>query len=266
MTYAIQRWIDDKEVRTHSFSGYWNNPEFEKDKLWSLCASDFGELEKRFAKKKLVDQFEMLAKAGMGKLSGMVGASLASGTCLLEAMVLKKYPGIRQLSCVEFSRHRITIMAPPTLAHYRIPPEQVQLCFGSFYDLKIPDQSLDFVLLSQAFHHADDPVRLLKEVKRVLKADGLVYIIGEHYFTRSEFLVRVAKHFVKFFLNYKRYRKARSFIPRFHVIIPNDPQKGDHHYTRKEYRAIFENMGFAWQPFVFQSIKKQGFLLRRQSS
>jgi ubiquinone/menaquinone biosynthesis C-methylase UbiE len=45
----------------------------------------------------------------------------------------------------------------------RVPPEKIVLARGTFYDLHLPDGSVDFVLLSQAFHHADRPGELLRK-------------------------------------------------------------------------------------------------------
>jgi len=44
----------------------------------------------------------------------------------------------------------------------------------------LENNSVDFIFLCQAFHHADDPEKLIYEIRRVLKPDGIVIIIGEH--------------------------------------------------------------------------------------
>lgn len=51
-------------------------------------------------------------------------------------------------------------------------PQKIGRYLGSFYSLKFPDNSIDVVLLAQAFHHAHHPLRLLKEMDRVLRVGG----------------------------------------------------------------------------------------------
>jgi ubiquinone/menaquinone biosynthesis C-methylase UbiE len=47
--------------------------------------------------------------------------------------------------------------------------------------LPFDDGSFDAVLISYVLHHADEPVRLLKEAKRVVKAGGKVIVFEDLY-------------------------------------------------------------------------------------
>lgn len=40
--------------------------------------------------------------------------------------------------------------------------------------------SVDVVFASQSFHHADDPMMFLHEMKKILKDTGIIIMIGEH--------------------------------------------------------------------------------------
>jgi len=86
---------------------------------------------------------------------------------------------IKEMQFLEFSYHRIAKIAPLLLEHYKIPEDKVKLIFGSFYEIKCPDETMDFVLLSQALHHAAEVERLLAEIHRVLKKNGVAIVIGE---------------------------------------------------------------------------------------
>ena len=44
----------------------------------------------------------------------------------------------------------------------------------------LPDNSLDVVLLYDIFHHFSDPNRILKELHRVLKPDGVLSVSDHH--------------------------------------------------------------------------------------
>jgi len=54
----------------------------------------------------------------------------------------------------------------------------------------LPDNSLDAVLLYDAFHHLSDPDVVLKELHRVLKPDGVISF-GDHHMKEKEIVVEV---------------------------------------------------------------------------
>jgi ubiquinone/menaquinone biosynthesis C-methylase UbiE len=54
----------------------------------------------------------------------------------------------------------------------------------------LPDNSLDVVLLYDIFHHLSDPDRVLKELHRVLKPDGILSF-GDHHMKENEIVSQV---------------------------------------------------------------------------
>jgi ubiquinone/menaquinone biosynthesis C-methylase UbiE len=54
----------------------------------------------------------------------------------------------------------------------------------------LPDNTLDAVLLYDAFHHLSDPDVVLKELHRVLKPDGILSF-GDHHMKEKEIVVEV---------------------------------------------------------------------------
>ncbi len=61
----------------------------------------------------------------------------------------------------------------------RIIPIKFQLYDGK--TLPFDDGGFDTVLISYVLHHANEPVRLLKEAKRVLKAGGRIIVFEDLY-------------------------------------------------------------------------------------
>lgn len=55
--------------------------------------------------------------------------------------------------------------------------ENIETVEGEIEDLPLPDASHDVVILSQALHHARDPVRALSEARRVLVPGGRMLLI-----------------------------------------------------------------------------------------
>lgn len=55
----------------------------------------------------------------------------------------------------------------------------IEVLTGSFYDVEQMGETFDAVLFFEAFHHAHDPIRLLRALPRVLKPGGKLILAGE---------------------------------------------------------------------------------------
>ena len=123
LLYKITKWISDEEIESIPTSQYWNDKEVETRKMWSIPNNDFSAFEEYYDKKFLFEQLKFILNKNEIDLNNSTIASLASGTCALEAHILKKYPEIKKMYCVEFSKHRIEEIAPRLLDHYKINPD-----------------------------------------------------------------------------------------------------------------------------------------------
>jgi ubiquinone/menaquinone biosynthesis C-methylase UbiE len=75
---------------------------------------------------------------------------------------------------------------------------------GVFSPILLPDDSLDAVAASSVLHHADNLESMLREIRRVLKPDGTLFILNECPMTSVQHLKAVSKVFVKMFLALSR--------------------------------------------------------------
>jgi len=262
--YKKTYWLKSNELSQIPTFEYWNNKEIEKGKIWSIPNDDFRLLEANFLAKGLYQQFCQLTK-GMNFENKTI-ASLASGNCILESLIVKNNTNLKKFYCLEMSEHRIHNYAPKILNYYKIDPSKIELCLGSFYELKLEKKSIDYILLSQAYHHADNPKKLLSEIKRVLKPNGYLIIIGEHHFNIFTVAKVTAKHLAKYFLNYNNYRIGKTFIPKWQDLFPPCLEKGDIHYSVGEYKNSFETMYFNHKRKIFPEFKNQGFILTNSES
>lgn len=262
MDVIKKSWISDKELNEMFSSSYWNDEEAEKKKIWGMWESNFEELESKFLKKGLFQQFNRIVEEQNIELDGCNVASLGAGICILEAMIAKNNLRINKMINIELSKHRIFNIAPNIFEKYSVPKDKIELCLGSFLDLKIEDNSLDLIIMSQAFHHCLDPEKLLLETKRVLRKNGIVIIVGEHFFGKNEIIKRFFKHFPKYLLNYKETRSRSSFLPSWRCLFPIDQVKGDHHYNQDQYSMMFKNTGFKSERWVFKEYMNQAFYLK----
>lgn len=252
--YNKEYWISDSDLKQLSYSNYWNDEETERTKTPLLLEGDIATFESNLLKGglpyALKDCINYLNNNHNRRLEGK-GMDLAAGY-LWAASYLFKYGDIQHLLCVEYSEHRLFKIGPKVLDYYRVPTDQVTLILGSFYDLHVEDNQLDFVFLSQALHHADDPVALLKEIYRVLKPNGILIIIGEH---QVNFFIAHIKHYIKYFITkfistkkqeliFNRVFNTTNLAPKIGEIIPPDPILGDHYYLNKDYYWLFSQAGF----------------------
>lgn len=251
--YAIEYWLSHANAKTIEYADYWNDERAEQDKEWNVLAHGFAPLEAHLTDSGFADDIRACLAALPNPLAGN-GIDLAAG-CLWATPLLLSCPDVRHLYCLEYSAHRLLNLGPPVLRHYGVDPANVTLVYGSFYDLLLPNRSLDFALLASAFHHAKEPARLLAEVRRVLKPGGVAIITGE---PRITWLGEHFKYFVKLLFGrllpaslqerlFGRVLNSVSWPPCRANVFPVDPVLGDHLYTCDEYCALFEAAGFAWK-------------------
>jgi ubiquinone/menaquinone biosynthesis C-methylase UbiE len=173
-----------------------------------------------------------------------------------EPLLLAKCGEIEKIYALDYSKHRIFKLGTELLSSKNIPDDKVSLVFGSFYNLRLEAGSLDFVFMSQAFHHAEEPESLLAEIKRVLRPGGIVVIIGEHYAEMGlkVYLANTVKFiisktfpvFTRKSLSGKKFEGIKLF-PGFDDVYKKDTLTGDHYYSLKKYMEMFRNSGFsAW--------------------
>lgn len=255
--YKTQVWLSNKELEDMFTFKYWNDREVEKSKEWYVLDGDFTKMERYLQESCL--QSDLLACIRLAEQSRRplrgVGVDLAAGVLWPVPQILAN-SSISKIYCVEMSQHRLFEIGPQVLAYYDVPVEKVELCLGSFYNINLPDSSVDFVLLIQAFHHAEDPDRLLQEIYRVLKSNGVALIVGEHRVSKGKrMLTQLVKFMVAYGLSARlQYRIFGKSYPRQSVSKywqqlrpPHHPILGDHYYFLSDYYEMFTRNGFEWK-------------------
>ena len=263
--YEVRIWKAAAEIEQIEYATYWNNEAEERKKEWWTLDGDFVRMDAYLEQSYLAPQFRQVVdflKQRLGMPLRGCGADLAAGN-LWATCHLLQVGAIERIYAVEMSQHRLLQLGPQILERYQVPHEKVVLCLGSFYELQIPDCSLDFVFLSQAFHHADDPLALLGEIRRVLKPGGVVLIIGEHMIDAVAIRARA---YVRYLLEcgIARIRGTQRTAPVRRPFAP-DPVLGDHFYRAREYRTMFLQCGFTYHSLHLKRSGFQSFVLVRNA-
>ena len=168
----------ENNVNIGNYYNYWNNVEYEKEKVFNVHSID--ECEKIIQYEKddgIYFDLEYLASKYLSKSDR--GISLASGVCW-EGGLLFNEIGLKRMDFLDFSKHRIFGLAPIMLKFFDVSDDlDIKLIHADYYHVPSNNHNYDFVLLSEALMMAEYPKDLLLEVARILKADGICMIIGE---------------------------------------------------------------------------------------
>jgi ubiquinone/menaquinone biosynthesis C-methylase UbiE len=255
----VERWIDEQTLGAIYSSRYWNDLAAERSKEWWIADGDepaYGRLRAYLENTALMEEYKLAESyiASMDKPQLMV-ADLASGIGWTSSL-LSKLPNVARVHAVEISRHRLELLFPQAMRMFGGNWTKVTRNLGSFYDLKFDDSSLDVVFLSSAFHHAENPLRLLTEIDRVLRPGGRVMLIGETHTGGWHFTRRV----VKFLLTRGR------IVTNFFELFPPDDELGDHYYRRRDYYFLAQMLGYRVLKYSVQRGNSAAVVLEKNSS
>jgi ubiquinone/menaquinone biosynthesis C-methylase UbiE len=221
---------------------YWNDESIEKDKVFNVIDLGFDKIEASIKYKTLIDSInKVIAKHEIKTKEARV-LSLASGSCWVESQIFNRND-FKNLTNLDLSQHRIHKLAPFTMNHYGIN-KNVNFIHGSVFDMDESEKKYDIIFMSQAFHHIDEPIRLLRFLKKMLSKDGYIVIVGEHFFPSYLYHKQAIKHFIKYIINWRDYRKLKNFYPAWQDLFQPDYDKGDIHWSLSEYNFIFNKSGF----------------------
>ena len=230
---------------TDDSESYWNDQSKEDGKVFNI-KNGFEDLENSKKVQNLLYQLnEICLKFSIDPNNKKI-LSIASGICWIESKWLSNFKPI-SLTAVEYSRHRIFDLAPKTFEYYKYNYD-VNLINSNILDLDSNlHKNFDIILMCQAFHHIDEPLRLLRMLKTMCNAGAKIIIMGEPHFSTRRYLYGSLKHFIKLLINYRGYRKDHYLFPAYNDIFPSsalvDDPKGDIHYSKNDYKYLFKKTG-----------------------
>lgn len=250
MEYKFESWFDHEDKNSLIGIDYWNDEAqiSQKGYYRSVMDNNIEELE-TFWKKVgyyscLMDCIEQLQVEKLN-IHG-VGIDLAAGSLWTIPHLLKN-PAVDHIYALEYSKFCIQKLGVKLLTNYQIPAEKVTLVLGSFYNIKLSNNSLDFIHISAALHHANQPLLLLKEMWRVLKPKGVIIMPTEPFLTELGYIKYRIVDLLPMIIKRKIWqisilpKKQETLSPN---IVGYDPVLGDHFYHIKHYDQMFEQSGF----------------------
>lgn len=109
---------------------------------------------------------EVLQKIDEQPFKTMLDVGCGTGSLL--AMVVKQYDNV-QVSGIDFSPKMLNVAS-------QVLGNQAELVLGDAEKLPWPDNSFDLLVCNSSFHHYPEPLKVLMEMRRVLKSNGRVII------------------------------------------------------------------------------------------
>jgi len=258
MTNGHLVWADGKQVANTPSSDFWNDAEKESCKPYDIRDGNVDKLW-RYLRDSTTYLSEFEAVLGFARELGVpvrgTGIDVAAGVCWTTGL-LSKIGTVEKLYALDFSRHRLLTLAPLVLKAFEAHEEKIIRVLGSFYEVRLPDASVDFCLMCQAFHHADDPRRLLNELARILRPRGSILMIGENPIYPSQLLKKRMSNYLKMVAPQSYYlaKPVYRWWPRFRDLFPSSVESGDHYYQFCDYAKIFEECAF-----VLHSQRREGY-------
>ena len=130
-----------------------------------------------FRRKRVLDFFDYALRR-CGITPGGTVVELGAGSCWASSAAAC-FPDVERVVAVEFSRRRLTEIAPASMALLSAPAEKIERRLADFYAHGLPDETADLVLMDASFHHAADPARMGRVLFDLTKPGGSVMLMRE---------------------------------------------------------------------------------------
>lgn len=178
----ILHWSIDPKLERETIDNYRTDYALKlenKDALTMIRELTFDGSAPKITIQDIEDLFDFIENNFLrGKFNG-VGLEVGAGP-LTFSSVLAKRPNVRKVYGVEICRPVIENLAPK-VSNYILPNSvnKVVGVVGSFDQVELPDESVDFVFDFLSLHHSNDLGITLKECRRVLKRGGFILCLDK---------------------------------------------------------------------------------------
>jgi SAM-dependent methyltransferase len=193
-------------------------------------------------KEELLEILEISVSANNFEMSG-VGVELGSGCSAISVELAKRNQNIRKIYAVEIVPEIVEYAAVPLIYMHSVE-EKVVPVVGSFDDIKLSDNSVDFIIEFDSLHHSFDLNRTIRESNRILKPGSKLLAIDRAHWSTSKRRRNELEN-----VEYsKEFLTARGLDPNISVTRA---ENGEHEHLLDDYLNAFKNAGFTDVNWVF---------------
>ena len=171
------------------------------------------------------------------KMKG-TGVDLGGGVGCISSTIAKK-EDVKKIFCVELVEDVVKLCQP--IVKKEILGEnynKVISVVGSFDNLELDENSIDFAVSWDSMHHSSDLVKTLTECKRVLKKDSILVIVDRAHnnSTPDSEIERMLNIVYDEEFLIKNYRPKETILTR--------RENGEHEYRIFEWKKFFKQAGY----------------------
>ncbi|MEI7636304.1 MAG: class I SAM-dependent methyltransferase [Syntrophus sp. (in: bacteria)] len=163
---------------------------------------------------------------------------------------LSKSESVSVIYALDSSKHYLFELMPQVVKFMEGRQEKIVPIEGLFMPLLFQDGFLDIVVASSVLHHADSLDGVLKEIRRTLKKDGLLFVLNETPSSRFGHMFLLAKAVIKIFFNVllRNYKPISQSVSSSGYLY--DPYLGDRDYPLWYWKKAIERSGFSIIEYV----------------
>lgn len=166
-----------------------------------------------------------------------IGIELGAGSGLLSSVVARSRR-VEAVLAIEICERAASLLIPKVASWVLgVDGAKVIPVVGSFDDLHLPDDSIDFALEIDSFHHSDNLAHTISECARVLKPGGLLLCFDRCWPDAhpDEDLDRLLS-----MIYTPEFLKANGYPP---GITLTRRDNGEHEYKQREWQEAFKAAG-----------------------
>ena len=167
-----------------------------------------------------------------------VGIDLGGGVGCISSTVAQNET-IQKIFCIELVEDVVKLCQPIVKENILGKnSDKVTSVVGSFDNLELEDNSIDFAISWDAMHHSSNLYKTLLECKRVLKDDSVFVIVdrGHNDSTPDSEIERMLDIIYDKEFLIKNYRSEDTILTRW--------ENGEHEYRFSEWKNYFKKTGF----------------------
>src|SRR3989344_150572 len=161
----------------------------DKDPLTTIRLMTFDGVVPKIEIQDLENLIDFVEKNFLKKKIKGIGVEVGSGPATFSP-VLAKRGLVQKIYAVEVCESIVRLLMPKVVRYILDDNEQkVSGVMGSFDDMRLPSESVDFIFDFFSLHHSSDLSRTLKECHRILKKDGFIFCFDKarpDYFTSQD--------------------------------------------------------------------------------
>ncbi|MBK9161529.1 MAG: class I SAM-dependent methyltransferase [Nitrosomonadales bacterium] len=158
---------------------------------------------------------------------------------------LSGFEAVSTIYALDSSRRFLSDLLPQVTRIMNGNAEKIETIEGMFTPLLFQDASLDMVVASSALHHADSLEGVLREIRRVLKKDGLLLILNETPRPWLRYVLSLAVAFARMIGKAiaREYERTSPSISSSGFLY--DPLLGDKSYPSWYWQEAIRRSGFS---------------------